>query len=96
MNSPRKMTIWKWGEQMQEKLLKIRVPESTFKALDYFVKLKGSTLDAELGKAVDMLYEKFVPKEVRSYVEGTQGDPDEVNSKPGRRRSDAPDKSSPV
>ena len=95
MNSPRKMTIWKWGEAM-DKLIKVRVPDSKVKALDYFITLKGSTLDAELGKAVDMLYEKFVPKEVRSYVEGTQVDPNEVNSKPGRRRSDAPDKSSPV
>lgn len=53
-----------------DKLIKIRVPESRIKALDYFIKLKGSTIEAELGKAVDMLYDKFVPKEVRSYVEG--------------------------
>ena len=83
MNSPRKMTIWKWGEAM-DKLIKIRVPESMVKALDYFITLKGSTLEAEMVKAVELLYDKFVPKEVRSYVEGTQGDPDEVNSKPGR------------
>ena len=82
---------------MQEKLLKIRVPESTFKALDYFVKLKGSTLDVELGKAVDMLYEKFVPKEVRSYVEGTQPEADDVNGKLVRRkRSDDAGDGSPV
>lgn len=95
MNSPRKMTIWKWGEAM-DKLIKIRVPESKVKALDYFITLKGSTLETEMVKAVDLLYDKFVPKEVRSYVEGTQVNPDEVNSKPGRRRSDAPDKSFPV
>ena len=79
-----------------DRLVKIRIDESRFKALAYFIKLKDSTIEAELGKAVDLLYDKFVPKEVRSYVEGTQGDIDEVNSKSGRRRSDAPDKSSPV
>ena len=95
MNSPWKMSIWKWGEAM-DKLIKVRVSESKVKALDYFITLKGSTLEAEMVKAVDLLYDKFVPKEVRSYVEGTQSDSDEANSKPGRRRSDAPDKSSPV
>ena len=94
MNSPRKMTIWKWGEAM-DKLIKVRVPESRVKALDYFITLKGSTLETEMVKAVDLLYEKFVPKEVRSYVEGTQPEEETVN-KSGRRRSDAPDKSCPV
>ena len=94
MNSPRKMTIWKWGEAM-DKLIKVRAPESKVKALDYFITLKGSTLETEMVKAVDLLYEKFVPKEVRSYVEGTQPEEETVN-KSGRRRSDAPDKSSPV
>ena len=94
MNSPRKMTIWKWGEAM-DKLIKIRVPESKVKALDYFITLKGSTLETEMVKTVDLLYDKFVPKEVRSYVEGTQPEEETVN-KPGRRRSDAPDKSSPM
>lgn len=53
-----------------DRLVKIRIDESRFKALAYFIKLKDSTIEAELGKAVDMLYDKFVPKEVRSYVEG--------------------------
>ena len=79
-----------------DKLIKVRVPESRIKALDYFITLKGSTLEAEMVKAVDLLYDKFVPKEVRSYVEGTQPEDDAVSSKPGRRRSAAPDKSSPV
>lgn len=79
-----------------DKLIKVRVPESRIKALDYFIKLKGSTLEAEMEKAVDLLYDKFVPKEVRSYVEGTQPEDDAVSSKSGRKRSDAPDKSSPV
>ena len=78
-----------------DRLVKIRIDESRFKALAYFIKLKDSTIEAELGKAVDLLYDKFVPKEVRSYVEGTQPEEETVN-KPGRRRSDAPDKSSPM
>ncbi|MBR1382593.1 MAG: hypothetical protein IJ555_02090 [Ruminococcus sp.] len=53
-----------------DRLVKIRIDESRFKALAYFIKLKDSTIEAELGKAVDLLYDKFVPKEVRSYVEG--------------------------
>ena len=78
-----------------DRLVKIRIDESRFKALAYFIKLKDSTIEAELGKAVDLLYDKFVPKEVRAYVEGTQPEEETVN-KPGRRRSDAPDKSSPM
>ena len=53
-----------------DRLVKIRIDESRFKALAYFIKLKDSTIEAELGKTVDLLYDKFVPKEVRSYVEG--------------------------
>ena len=79
-----------------DKLIKVRVPESRIKALDYFITIKGSTLEAEMVKAVDLLYDKFVPKEVRSYVEGTQPEEDTVSSKSGRKRSDVPDKSSPL
>ena len=80
-----------------DKLIKVRVPESRIKALDYFIKLKGSTLEAEMEKAVDLLYDKFVPKEVRSYVEGTQPEADGVNGKPMRRkRSDDAGGVSPV
>ena len=78
------------------RLVKIRIDESRFKALAYFIKLKDSTIEAELGKAVDLLYDKFVPKEVRSYVEGTMPEPDAVSNKSGRKRSEAQDKSSPV
>jgi hypothetical protein len=80
-----------------DKLIKVRVPESRIKALDYFIKLKGSTLEAEMEKAVDMLYDKFVPKEVRSYVEGTQPEADSVNDKHVcRKRSGDAGDGSPV
>ena len=80
-----------------DKLIKVRVPESRIKALDYFIKLKGSTLEAEVVKAVDLLYDKFVPKEVRSFVEGTQFDTDDVNGKPMRRKkSDGTETTTPV
>ena len=69
-----------------DRLVKIRIDESRFKALAYFIKLKDSTIEAELGKAVDMLYDKFVPKEVRSYVEGvnTEQEP-EVRRSPQKK-----------
>ena len=45
-----------------DRLVKIRIDESRFKALAYFIKLKDSTIEAELGKAVDLLYAVVDPR----------------------------------
>lgn len=71
----------KWGDDM-DKLIKIRVPESKVKALEFFLGQRGSSIDAELAKSFDMLYEKIVPKEVRSYVDSAKTD----TNKPIRTR----------
>ena len=57
---------------MSEKLIKVRVPESKVRALEFFLTQKETTIEAELTKAVDTIYERFVPKEVRSYVDRTK------------------------
>lgn len=57
---------------MSEKLIKVRVQESKARALEFFLTQKETTIEAELTKAVDTIYERFVPKEVRSYVDGTK------------------------
>lgn len=58
-----------------DKLVKIRVAESKAKALAFFLGQKGSSIEAELTKSVDSIYERFVPKEVRAYVDGTKAAP---------------------
>lgn len=57
---------------MSEKLIKVRVQESKARALEFFLTQKETTIETELTKAVDTIYERFVPKEVRSYVDGTK------------------------
>jgi len=55
-----------------DKLVKIRVPESKAKALEFFLKQKQTSIETELAKSILSIYERFVPKEVRAYVDGTK------------------------
>ena len=55
-----------------DKLVKIRVPESKAKALEFFLKQKQTSIETELTKSILSIYERFVPKEVRAYVDGTK------------------------
>lgn len=55
-----------------DKLVKIRVPESKAKALEFFLEQKQTSIETELAKSILSIYERFVPKEVRAYVDGTK------------------------
>ena len=55
-----------------DKLVKIRVPESKAKALEFFLEQKQTSIETELAKSIISIYERFVPKEVRAYVDGTK------------------------
>ena len=65
---------------MKQANIQITFEEEKLRALRYYVTKRDSTLEAELQKAAQRLYEKVVPAAVQEYI--SDGEPDEPTRKP--------------
>ena len=60
---------------MKQTNIQITFEEEKLRALRRYIAMRDSTLDAELQKAAQRLYEKVVPAAVQEYISDcTQGD----------------------
>ncbi len=70
--------------------LTVSYEEEKLKALRWYLDQKGTTLEDELIKAVDMLFQKNVPANVRSYIckdeDAPAESPNPKKSKPDDRQ----------
>ena len=58
---------------MEKTEIKINIESERLEALTYFLQKKEtSSLQKELGKNLEELYEKTVPPDVRDYIDGRQ------------------------
>lgn len=58
---------------MEKTEIKISIESERLEALTYFLQKKEtSSLQKELGKIMEELYEKTVPPDVRDYIDGRQ------------------------
>ena len=58
---------------MEKTEIRIGIESERLEALTYFLQKKEtSSLQKELGKILDELYEKTVPPDVRDYIDGRQ------------------------
>ena len=58
---------------MEKTEIKISIDNERLEALTYFLQKKEtSSLQKELGKILEELYEKTVPPDVRDYIDGRQ------------------------
>lgn len=58
---------------MEKTEIKISIENERLEALTYFLQKKEtSSLQKELGKILEELYEKTVPPDVRDYIDGRQ------------------------
>ena len=70
---------------MDETELKIMFPTEKLDALRFFIEKKDLSVEQELKDYLDKTYEKFVPPQVREYVESKQNDeprPSEATAAP--------------
>ena len=80
---------------MKKTTLTVPYEEEKIKALRWYLEQKGSRLEDELVKAVDTLFQKNVPANVRSYIcKDEEAPPAAEAPKPKRPRADDEQESS--
>ena len=71
---------------MKQATIQITFEEEKLRALRRYVAKRDSTLEAELQKAAQRLYEKVVPAAVQEYI--SDGEQDELTRKPPKKPED--------
>lgn len=59
---------------MKKSSISIQIEDEKLKALRLFAGRKGADVDAELEDALQKMYEKYVPKDARDYIELALGE----------------------
>ena len=75
----------KVNEKMAERELRIGFPEAKMEALEFFMAKKDETAEDALREHLDKTYEKYVPPQVRDFVESRM-QPDGAESSQTRSR----------
>lgn len=68
---------------MKQATIQITFEEEKLRALRRYISKRDSTLEAELQKAAQRLYEKVVPAAVQEYI--SDGEPEEQTRRPQKK-----------
>ncbi len=66
---------------MKKTMIKFEYSEEKMMALNSYMEKKETDLDTELEDVIEKLYEKFVPNQVREFIEVKE----EINMKKGKK-----------
>jgi len=69
------------GNENMKKSITISVESEKLSALNMYLEQKSLSLDDELNKAIDSLYQKFVPQNVREYIDMITGTKEAIKPK---------------
>lgn len=69
---------------MKNASITIQFDEKKLEAARVYAERKGAGLEAELAECIQKLYEKYVPRDAREYIELTSGG---LGLRPGPRQS---------
>lgn len=52
-----------------KKTVSVQIPEEKLSAIEMYLEQKNTTLSAEMEKYVELIYSKYVPLNVREYID---------------------------
>lgn len=58
---------------MKKATITVRFEQGKLRALEFYIRKKDSTLEAEIDDFMAKLYEKYVPAQTREYIESMEG-----------------------
>lgn len=58
---------------MKKATITVQFEQGKLRALEFYIRKKDSTLEAEIDDFMAKLYEKYVPAQTREYIESMEG-----------------------
>ena len=70
---------------MRKATITLQLEHKKLKAIQFYIGKKDSTLEAELEKTIQTLYEKYVPPQTREYIESVEDLGERPRPRPNRQ-----------